>query len=161
MTKRRRLKDLIRNSPSLNCNTTWKKSVAGPSGASQQLKPLTSFKSKVWRFFGFAVDESGEIGGKTGVHVVCRLCERRVLYSGNTTSLFSHLQMNHPQEHKEVIPKKPTIQLGRKNTAQPDSTQFLDVFPLNEPTSSSQRGIQYARTRWWSSFARIFNLYPL
>ena len=64
--------------------------LAGPSAGSQQLKPLSSSKSKVWKFFGFTVDESGEITDKT--RLVCRLCDRRVPYSGNTTNLFYHFQ---------------------------------------------------------------------
>ena len=80
---------------------TREATVTGPSAASQQLKPLSLSKSKVWRFFGFAVDGSGEIVDIT--RVVVRLCERRVPYSGNTTNLFYHLQTNHPQEHKEVV----------------------------------------------------------
>ena len=43
--------------------------LAGPSAGSQQLKPHSSSKSKVWKFFGFTVDESGEITDKT--RVVC------------------------------------------------------------------------------------------
>ena len=86
--------------------------VAGPSAGSQQLKPLSSSKSKVWKFFGFTVDESGEITDKT--RVVCRLCNRRVPYSGNTTNLFYHLQTNHSQEHKEVATKKAGDSAGKE-----------------------------------------------
>ena len=38
--------------------------------------------------------------------VVCRICDRSLAYSGNTTNLFYHLQGNHPEEHSEVAPKK-------------------------------------------------------
>ena len=64
----------------------------------------TSSKSKVWKYLSFSVDENGAVTNKK--QVVCRICNRSLAYSGNTTNLFYHLQANHPEEHSEVAPKK-------------------------------------------------------
>ena len=46
------------------------------------------------------------------VAILYRLCV------ANTTNLFYHLQINHPEEHKEVvIKKKVAIQLERKRVS--------------------------------------------
>ena len=129
----------------LNRNATWRRSmareatVAGPSAASQQLKPLSSSKSKVWKFFGFAVDESGEIADKT--RVVCRLCERRVPYSGNTTNLFYHLQTNHPQEHKEVATKKAGDPAGKEKHESARQRTISGCFSTQR--SYGQQSVRY------------------
>ena len=81
--------------------------IAESSAGVKQLKPLSSSKRKVWKFFGFTVNKSGAITDKK--RVVCRMCERRFPYSGNMTNLFCYLQTNHPHEHKEITPKKSTV----------------------------------------------------
>ena len=58
----------------------------------------------MWKYFNFPVDENGAVTNKK--QVVCWICEHSLAYSGNTTSLFYHLQANHPEEHSEVAPKK-------------------------------------------------------
>ena len=105
-------------------------SVVGASTGSQQLKPLSSSNSKVWRFFGFTVDKSGEITNKT--RVVCRLCDRRVPYSGNTTNFFYHLQINNPQEHKEVATKKLSDSAGKEKRESARQRTISGCFSAHE-----------------------------
>ena len=55
-------------------------------------KPGT--KALVWEYFGLEQDESGKIIDEA--HVVCRVCQRKVLArNGNTSNLLSHLRANH------------------------------------------------------------------
>ena len=78
------------------------------SVTARQLKPLSSCKSKVWKYFAFLANDSGVIINKKEVY--CRICEQSLSYSGNTTNLFYHLQANHETEYTEVAPKKKTIE---------------------------------------------------
>ena len=59
------------------------------SSAAVQLKTLSSSKSRVWKYFGFLVDKNGAVTNKK--QVVCRICDRTITYSGNTTNLFYQL----------------------------------------------------------------------
>ena len=108
---------------------------------SQQLKPLSSSKSKVWKFFGFTVDRSGEINDKT--RVVCRLCDRRVPYSGNTTNLFYHLQTNHPQEHKETATKKAGDSDGKEKCESSRQRTISGCFSVQQ--AYGQRSARYTQ----------------
>ena len=78
----------------------------GASGVFYLLHEIedTSTKSKVWKYFGFPVDENGAVTNKK--QVVCRICNRSLAYSGNTINLFHHLQANHPEQCSEVAPNK-------------------------------------------------------
>ena len=78
------------------------------SVAVRRLKPLSSCKSKVWRYFGFPANDSGVIINKKEVY--CRIYEQALSYSGNMTNLFYHLQANHENEYSEVAPKKRTTE---------------------------------------------------
>ena len=53
-----------------------------------ELKPLEGHKSPLWKYFGFVIDESGDKVNEKAVH--CRICQREVGYSSNTTSLRQH-----------------------------------------------------------------------
>ena len=50
--------------------------------------------SIVWNYFGFHTDKDGIKDDEK--RVVCRLCERLIAFSGNTTNLKQHLQNHHP-----------------------------------------------------------------
>ena len=50
--------------------------------------------SIVWNYFGFHTDKDGIKDDEK--RVVCRLCERSIAFSGNTTNLKQHLQNHHP-----------------------------------------------------------------
>ncbi|XP_041935683.1 E3 SUMO-protein ligase ZBED1-like [Alosa sapidissima] len=47
-------------------------------------------KSKVWKYFGFDMEED-----EVGKRAHCRLCLAQIGYSGNTTNLYAHLQRHH------------------------------------------------------------------
>ena len=50
-----------------------------------ELQPPKGHKSLLWKYFGFVIDESRDKVNKQGVR--CRICQREVGYSGNTTNL--------------------------------------------------------------------------
>ena len=52
-------------------------------------------KSPMWRHFGFEVDGQGD--KVKGSVVKCRICDREVGYSGNTSNLRQHLAIHHPE----------------------------------------------------------------
>ena len=72
------------------------------------LKPISSCKSEVWKYFGFSANDSGIIIDKKEVYY--RICEQALSYLGNTTNLFYHSQANHENEYSEVTPKKKAIE---------------------------------------------------
>jgi len=80
---------------------------SGGGGDKQRLKPLGSCKSKVWKYFGFPVNDAGIITDKTEVY--CTLCYHRLSHSGNTTNLFYHLEAKHKSQFSKVSPKKKII----------------------------------------------------
>ncbi|GAA6080765.1 E3 SUMO-protein ligase ZBED1-like [Tachysurus ichikawai] len=57
-----------------------------------------SFKSVVWRHFGFAVEYNAEEEKTVNKKMtVCKHCFTRVAYSnGNTSNMIAHLQRHHP-----------------------------------------------------------------
>ena len=75
------------------------------------------------------------------VAILYRLCV------ANTTNLFYHLQINHPEEHKEVIIKKKGGDSAGKETRELDSTRLLDDFLHNKSTVNTQRSTHSARMR--------------
>ena len=70
------------------------------ASSTASLAPLSGGKSKVWRFFGFQVDDKGQQLNKK--EVFCRVCKGRLPYSGNTTNLLYHLQTCHEEDYKTV-----------------------------------------------------------
>ena len=77
------------------------------AGPELELRSLARAKSKVWRFFGFRVEQGKIVDNKT---VYCKLCKpyRPCPYSGNTTNLTYHLQTVHEAEYKEIADTKVT-----------------------------------------------------
>ena len=105
---------------------------------SQQLKPLSSSKSKVWKFFGFTVDRSGEINDKT--RVVCRLCDRRVPYSGNTTNLFKPTT---PKSTKKLLRKKAGDSDGKEKRESARQRTISGCFSVQQ--AYGQRSARYTQ----------------
>ena len=66
----------------------------------QIVKPSFNTKSAIWKHFGFPADDTGTITDQK--KTICRLCRAVVAYSGNTSSLKSHLQRCHAQEHRAI-----------------------------------------------------------
>ena len=58
-----------------------------------ELQPPKGHKSPLWKYFGFVIDESGDKVNKKAVR--CRICQREVGYSGNTTNLRQHMDKWH------------------------------------------------------------------
>ena len=70
------------------------------ASSTASLAPLSGVKSKVWRSFGFQVDDKGRQLNKK--EVFCRVCKGRLPYSGNTTNLLYHLRTCHEEDYKTV-----------------------------------------------------------
>ena len=52
-------------------------------------------RSNVWKYFGFALDEETQKLDKS--KVLCKTCAKPFTYTGNTSNLWSHVTINHPQ----------------------------------------------------------------
>ncbi|XP_061758149.1 E3 SUMO-protein ligase ZBED1-like [Nerophis ophidion] len=69
--------------------------------------PPRTLKSDVWRYFGF-------YRGKNGLdrtHAICRLCNAKVEYFGNTSNPRAHLDRQHPELSEEKDhPQTPTTE---------------------------------------------------
>jgi len=87
---------------------------SGGGSDKRRLKLLVSCKSKVWKYFGFPVNDAGIITDKKEVY--CTLCYHRLSYSGNTTNLFYHLEAKHESQFSEIAPKKKIITEASEGT---------------------------------------------
>ena len=52
-----------------------------------------SYKSAVWKHFGFKLDNAGIVDR---TFAICRLCLSKVKYTGSTTNMSAHLKRHHP-----------------------------------------------------------------
>lgn len=75
------------------------------------IKP-THARSPYWEYFGFEVDDKGEKLNRSVV--VCKLCQKNVAYSNNTTNLRQHLE----SAHREVLPGPSSGPKGKQATLQ-------------------------------------------
>lgn len=89
-------------------------------------------KSKVWKYFGFDMEED-----EVGKRAHCRLCLAQIGYSGNTTNLYAHLQRHHPDAFMEFEKGN----ADSPNQQQPSSTQ-QQVAP---PGGCARQNSQEAR----------------
>ena len=81
-------------------------------------KPNTA--SKVWRYFGLAVEERGK--PKSSDLPVCRICFSEVSEKwGNTSNLYGHLQKKHPEKYLDV-----------KSTSSYLQPAILQLAPVNK-----------------------------
>ena len=80
----------------------------------ERIQPApAAFKADVWAYFGFKTREGSNDFDKS--HAVCKLCNARVKFSGNTTNLRSHVARHHDNvalqaNVKRVDPAQQTIQ---------------------------------------------------
>ncbi|XP_073701142.1 E3 SUMO-protein ligase ZBED1-like [Garra rufa] len=80
----------------------------------ERIQPApAAFKVDVWAYFGFKTKEGSCDFDKS--HAICKLCNARVKYSGNTTNLRSHVARHHNNvalqaNEKRVDPGQRTIQ---------------------------------------------------
>ena len=67
------------------------------SSSKQQQNLLSHPRGKIkcWRFFGFRVDDDGNITDMK--QILCRLCSAGLSYSGNTTTMKYHIQKHNPE----------------------------------------------------------------
>ena len=80
---------------------------SGETGNKWQLKSYDSYKSKVWKYFGFPVNDAGTITNKKGIY--CNLCYHKLSCLG--TNLFNNVQATtykHPSQFSEIARKKKT-----------------------------------------------------
>jgi len=80
---------------------------SGNGGEKRRLKPLSTCNSKVWKYFGLPVNDAGVITDKKEVYYM--FCHHRLLYSGNTTNLFNHLEANTKASLAKLPPKKKMV----------------------------------------------------
>uniref|UniRef100_A0A8C1U7M1 BED-type domain-containing protein n=1 Tax=Cyprinus carpio TaxID=7962 RepID=A0A8C1U7M1_CYPCA len=86
-----------------------------------------AFRAEVWKHFGFQCKE-----GTTDIdrsHAVCKLCQGKVKYSGNTTNLRAHLARHHSD-----------TQLNEQQAKRVDSSQLTlaQVQTHKLPTTSTR-----------------------
>ena len=62
---------------------------------SRKLLSPKGAKSYVWQYFGFESTEAGDVNERKIIH--CKLCDKELRYSGNTTNLGVHLRNHHPE----------------------------------------------------------------
>jgi len=59
-------------------------------------------RSKVWNYFGFLTNDSGQ-----AIYIpneaICKLCNEHVKHSNSTTNLLTHLKGHHFIQHEEII----------------------------------------------------------
>ena len=79
-------------------------SASSGGSATEYLKAPSGAKSKVWKYFGFTMNESGAIVSKT--QVKCTLCRNNISFCGNTTNLSYHLERKHPEQFSECCSVK-------------------------------------------------------
>ena len=96
------------------------------SGASSttdyaELLPLEGSSSTVWNYFGFpSKDGKITVEKKKRTHVFCKICTKKLKYTGGTTNLRFHLQEN----RKSVFLSLPSTERSSKTMS----------LPVNQPT---------------------------
>ncbi len=80
-------------------------SLAGKMAEASELLPLEGATSAVWSHFGFPACDGKilESDRKKRQFVSCKLCSKRINYSGNTTNMRSHLRDTHRREHSALL----------------------------------------------------------
>jgi len=71
--------------------------------AALDLLPLEDSKSSVWSYSGFPSKDGVyiELEKKKRQDMYCKLCWKRISYTGNTTNLSLHLKNHHTAEYTE------------------------------------------------------------
>ena len=87
------------------------------------MKP-TNVRSPYWEYFGFEVDDQGEKVNSSVI--VCKLCQKNIAFSNNTTNLKQHLEST----HREVLPGSSTS-VKRKQAMLEQVLSDTKMFPKN------------------------------
>uniref|UniRef100_A0A672RIU4 BED-type domain-containing protein n=1 Tax=Sinocyclocheilus grahami TaxID=75366 RepID=A0A672RIU4_SINGR len=92
-------------------------------------------KSHVWKYFGFATDDQGNIIDQQ--KPICKRCHRSFLSKGgNTSNLIKHLKDRHPdlmKEFKQAEEDNETPQQTLKQTTVTDAFQRQQKYEKNSP----------------------------
>ncbi|XP_065911269.1 E3 SUMO-protein ligase ZBED1-like [Dysidea avara] len=110
----------------------------------RNLVPPTHYTSKIWKYFGFKVDD------KDKKYVFCGLCGAKLEYCRNTTNMGTHLKGVHPLFYaKSELQKKSTDEAsssksrtadGNEGTPEDESQRTLeDSFPATTTMPASSR----------------------
>ncbi|XP_013885882.1 zinc finger BED domain-containing protein 1 [Austrofundulus limnaeus] len=97
---------------------------------SETVRPApAAFKAAVWTHFGFQ-NKEGSTTEFDKAHAVCKICNARVKYSGNTTNLRAHMARHHSD-----------VQLATANTTKRVESAQLKLTDVQTPKlpSSSAR----------------------
>ena len=76
-------------------------SAEGSAALEDKLVPLPGAKSKLWDYFGFRVDSTGKICDQT--KIVCKVCQKQIAYSRNTSNLDHHLRKEHKDLQARIV----------------------------------------------------------
>jgi hypothetical protein len=100
------------------------------------------YKSDVWNHFGFPVShDENNIRKVNRSETVCKICHKRIQYSGNTTNMKTHLQRHHPGA--ENTTPKPAAKANMKS-APPGQLRLQEAFQ-SRFSSTSQKALQITR----------------
>lgn len=101
-------------------------------------------KSKVWKYFGFDMEED-----EVGKRAHCRLCLAQIGYSGNTTNLYAHLQRHHPDAflefEKSSADSPQQLQQLQNPLAPPQGCARQNQNPLAPPQTCTRQNSQENR----------------
>ena len=67
-----------------------------PTVSVEHVKPPKGAMSPLWKHFGFLLDGRGQSTDLKQVR--CKICQRDIAYSGNTSNLKQHLINWHPEQ---------------------------------------------------------------
>ena len=96
--------------------------------ADVELLPLEGSKSLVWKHFGFPAKDGKFIEPDKGerTSTTCKLCGKRVKYSGNTTNMQVHLRDAHRVQYDAMLlSEKPSTSSTSRESNQPTVIETL------------------------------------
>ena len=115
--------------------------------ATERLKAPRGAKSKVWKYFGFTMNESGAIVSKT--RVKCTICRNNISFCGKTTNLSYHLEQKHPEQFSECCSvKQGTLKLLLP-VVMKTSLPSQSVLYTKRHINVEANGMKQVRMPWW------------
>ena len=99
--------------------------------ATERLKAPRGAKSKVWKYFGFTMNESGAIVSKT--RVKCTICRNNISFCGKTTNLSYHLEQKHPEQFSECCSVKQGSAKAAAASRDEDQPAITECFVYKTP----------------------------
>ena len=126
--------------------------------------PPASYRSKVWRYFGFPVhyEEGSRRRVVSKTHTACRLCYMRVPYppSGNTTNMAQHLSRHHKdlKETQNLTLTQPSIKdtIKKKEKFPPNSARAKEInSALAVTIGADMRPLSLVQSHGFRYFCRV------